>query len=143
MKIIKYEDIEKGLDEQNHLYLCGLLSRHNAVDHYQNDGFEMVLCKFKDYTCEDAHCHPINDEYTLVLEGEIKVYDFNENKEYHFKAGDFFVEPKGTTHKAKAKADTFVLTAKVPGGNDKILEPEIDKLLQNWSASFDSAVNKE
>lgn len=136
MEMIKADTIEHALEEAGRTYLCGNLKRDNGLTHIQNDGYEIGLTDYPEYTFENAHVHTFNSEYNYILFGSIKVFLLNEKKEYEFHAGDLFMFHPNEPYAAKQFPGTRTIFSKVPGGNDK--KPvEMDEELIRWGSSWD------
>lgn len=142
MDIIKNMDIQNALDLSGRVYLCGNLKNENGVDHLQTDGHEIGISEYSKYTFEKAHVHTFNREYNYVVEGNIKIFLLNEEKEYHFQKGDFFMINMNEPYVGKCMQGTKIIFLKLPGGNDKILVPMSETLMQ-WGSSWESVYKKE
>lgn len=121
MKYIQNEDIQGELKKRGRTYLIGKLERATDLNYIETDGAEIGISSYSDFKSDSAHFHHWNQEYNLILNGEMKVYIFHENKEYHLKEGDFFNIEPNVSYMTKALPGTTVLFAKFPGGNDKEL----------------------
>ncbi|MCQ2467241.1 MAG: cupin domain-containing protein [Clostridia bacterium] len=138
MKIVRGNDVENALEHGVRVYLCGQLSQKNEyLDHIENDGYEIGISQYDEYTFEKPHIHTSNTEYNYVLEGSIKILLIREGKELCFSKGDLFVIETGEPYVGKAMAGSRTIFSKVPGGNDKELYPMDEKILA-WGASWDS-----
>ena len=142
MNIIKNEDIEKGLNEKERLYLCGNLKFPNGVEHIPTEKYEIGISKYCDYNVNQPHYHSYNTEYNYVLEGEIKILLIGENKEFHFKKGDLFVINPFEEYVCKCLGDTKILFSKVPGGNDKV-KLAITEEIKHWGRQWTNNDAKE
>lgn len=142
MEILKQKEIETGLQEKGRVYLCGNLSQPNGVQHIQTDGYEIGMSFYAEYTFEKAHIHAQNQEYNYVLEGAMKIFLLSEKKEYLFQKGDFFVIQVNEPYVGKSMPGTKTLFSKVPGGNDKVLVPMNNFLIQ-WGKSWESIYTEE
>lgn len=142
MKILRNEEIEKGISATGRVYLCGNLAKPNGIEHFPTNGYEIGISCYQKYTCEKAHYHSANTEYNYVLEGCIKILLLNEEKEYQFKKGDMFIINVGEPYIGKSMAGTKIIFSKDPGGNDKVLFP-MDDAVTRWGKSWDSSYTKE
>ena len=136
MKTIKGSDVSTCLESCKRVYLCGKLSGKNGIEHIENSGYEIGISSYDKFTCESAHKHTYNEEYNYVLSGSIKVFIFDENKEYTFTTGDMYLIEPNMPYITKAEAGTRVLFTKTPGGNDKVLCPELEKAITTWTLSW-------
>ena len=137
MKTIKGEDINRVLRDFKRIYMCGHLNKVNDFDHIENDGLEIGISRYQTFTADAPHVHSFNDEYNIVLKGEMKVYLFNEQKEYHLHDGDLFLIEPNMPYISKSVAGTEVLFIKSPGGNDKQLIP-VTPQIQHWMNAWDN-----
>ena len=92
-------------------------------------------------TVEKAHFHKWNHEYNIIRKGAVKIYVFNEHKEYEFHQDDMYVIEPGMKYITKAIAGTEVLFVKSPGGNDKELLPTTDAIL-SWGKDWNSLMEE-
>ncbi len=140
MKVITAKEITKGLKHNKRIYLCGKLQQKNAVEHIENEGYEIGISKYDKFTCESAHYHALNNEYNYVLKGQVKVWIFDEEKEYTFSQGDLYLIEPNMPYITKAQPDTMVLFSKTPGGNDKVLTPEYEESVLEWTKSWNKDI---
>lgn len=119
MKYIRNNEITIELDKYGRTYLAGDLKLPTDLQYMKTDGTEIGISKYKVFQCDQAHTHQWNFEFNYVLTGEIKVFIFDENKEYHFKKGDIFQIESSTSYMTKCVSGTEILFIKTPGGNDK------------------------
>ena len=75
MKILRNEEIEKGISATGRVYLCGNLAKPNGIEHFPTNGYEIGISCYQKYTCETAHYHSANTAYNYVLEGCIKILE--------------------------------------------------------------------
>lgn len=136
MKYITDTDIQDALDKGVRIYLCGNLKRETRSKYIHTDSYEVGISKYDEFTVEKAHLHRFNDEYNYVIKGKVKVFIFNENKEYVFGAGSMFVIEPNMPYKTKAMKGTKVIFSKVPGGDDKELTPQFEQGMENWAKSW-------
>ena len=137
MKCILGKDVSNALIGDKRVYLCGNLQNPSKLKHYETTGYEVGISRYSSFTCESAHYHATNTEYNYVLCGAVKVYIFDEEKEYLLSPGDMFIIEPNMTYITKAIAGTDVLFSKVPGGNDKVLSPESEKKIADWMKQWD------
>ena len=139
MKTVNKNQIQAALESTKRVYLCGKLLTPQALEHIENDGLEIGISQYKEFTADPPHFHTSNEEYNIILDGELKVYIFNEKKEYSLSKGDlFFIEPH-MPYMVKAMAGTRVLFVKSPGGNDKQLI-EQTAAINNWMRSWEATI---
>ncbi len=137
IKFIKKKVLTKAFENNKRLYLCGDLKLPQpALEPIFDEKSELGISEYKEYTSEKPHFHKLIREYNYVLEGKVKVYIFDENKEYLFEKGDLFVIDKNTKYMSKSLAGTKILFVKVPGCNDKVLL-EMDSSIKKWSKSWE------
>lgn len=141
MKTINGNQIQLALQDIKRVYLCGKQLSSQAFKHIENEGLEIGISDYKEFTADVPHIHTSNDEYNIVLAGEVKVYVFEEKKEYVLgKDGVFLIEPH-MPYMVKAKAGTQVLFVKSPGGNDKQLLP-ITSPIEHWMNAWENTMNE-
>ncbi len=140
MKIIKGNSVDQALESSGRVYLCGNLEQPQAFEALHTGGYEIGISEYPDFICERPHQHLFNDEYNYVLEGELKIYLFDEKREYHLTRGDLFLIEPHMPYVGKAQAGTRVIFSKVPGGDDKELLPELNNIITNWSRSWDALI---
>lgn len=140
MEILCANEINRGLEHRGRVYLCGNLKQDNVAPFIRTESYEIGISVYPDYTFEKPHLHSFNDEYNYVLDGEIKIFLINEEREYHLKAGDLYVIHSNEPYVGKAKAGTRTIFSKVPGGNDKVLvdEQAYAPALQHWGSGWDA-----
>lgn len=136
MLTLKGTDINHVLKTQKRVYLCGKLTKPNGLQHIQTDGYEMGITDYPQFKCDYAHLHTNNREFNYVLTGEVKVYIFSEHKEYHFQTGDLYVIEPNMPYIVKARANSKVLFTKSPGGNDKVLTPDLETQIGKWKKEW-------
>lgn len=141
MKTIKGTAIDSVLQKVKRVYLCGHLDKVNDFDHIENDGLEIGISRYRVFTADLPHVHTFNDEYNIVLKGEMKVYLFNEKKEYIVREGDLFLIEPDMPYISKAMPGTEVLFVKSPGGNDKQLR-DIDPATDHWMQAWENTMNQ-
>ena len=137
MKIVNGKDFRKLLVNQIRVYLCGKLTQAEHLKYVETDGLEIGISHYDSYTAEKAHYHDWNYEYNFVIKGSVKVFVFDENKEYEFHQDDLYVIEPHMAYITKAQADTEVLFVKSPGGNDKKLV-SVTEVIENWCKEWNS-----
>lgn len=119
MKYIKHQEINRELTIHGRTYLTGDLKFETDLNYIRSSGYETGISRYETFKYDQAHTHTWNQEYNFVIKGEIKVFIFEENKEYHFVEGDFFNIEPGMSYMSKCKESTEIFFSKSPGGNDK------------------------
>lgn len=66
----------------------------------------------------------------------MRYIDLSDGKEYHFKAGDFYILRRDTPYIQKCKPGCRLFFMKSPGINDKVLVP-MDDRLRTWCKSWE------
>lgn len=139
MKIVYGKEVRETLSKQIRVYLCGNLSDPEPFDFVKTDGLEIGLSHYQHFTVEKAHFHQWNREFNIIKAGSVKVYVFDEDKEYEFHQEDMYVIEPNMRYITKAQPGTDVIFIKDPGGNDKELLPITEKIL-NWGKNWDSSM---
>ena len=142
MKTITGKDIRSALARQLRIYLCGNLSKPEEINSILTDGLEIGISHYDTFTMEKAHLHKWNHEYNFIKSGSVKVYVFDEHKEYEFHQDDMYVIEPGMAYVTKAQPDTEVIFVKSPGGNDKQLIPHTD-VINQWGKEWRSSMNQK
>lgn len=137
MKVVDGILVRQALSEKNRVYLCGNLSYADSFNPVINDGLEIGISHYDSFTAEKAHFHKWNTEYNIVKKGTVKVYVFEERKEYVLNEDDMYVIEPGKAYITKAQPGTEVLFVKSPGGNDKELISPTDEIIC-WSRDWES-----
>lgn len=137
MKIVSGKGVRDSLSNQIRVYLCGHLDSPEPFEHINTDGLEIGISHYDDYTAEKPHLHKWNYEYNYVKSGFVKVYNFNEQKEYEFHQDDMYLIEPDMPYITKALPGTEVLFVKSPGGNDKELIP-VTEQITNWGKDWES-----
>ena len=140
MKTLKGEIIQHALTHSKRVYLCGQLAQSQEFEHINNDGLEIGVSYYQTFTSDAPHFHASNNEYNIVLQGELKAYLYHEHKEYIFREGDLFLIEPNMPYVVKAQAGTKVMFVKSPGGNDKKTVP-IDAPTEHWMDAWDNTMN--
>ena len=141
MKTVNGQQVRDTLSKQIRVYLCGDLAEPEAFESVKTDGLEIGVSHYDVNTAEKAHFHKWNHEYNVIRKGAVKVYVFNEHKEYEFHQDDMYVIEPGMEYVTKAIAGTEVLFVKSPGGNDKELLPNTDAIL-SWGKDWNSLMEE-
>ncbi|MGT2802756.1 cupin domain-containing protein [Streptococcus henryi] len=137
MEFIFNEDIDCGLEKNGRVYLTGNLKKPQDTKHISTTNYEMGISRYNSFKAEQAHTHRFNQEYNYILQGEAKVFIFEEDREYHFKKGDMFYISPGMSYMVKCLSGTEILFTKVPGGNDKeLFNIENNKVWINWTKEW-------
>ena len=137
MKAVDGILVRQALSEKNRVYLCGNLSYADSFNPVINDGLEIGISHYDSFTAEKAHFHKWNTEYNIVKKGTVKVYVFEEKKEYVLNEDDMYVIEPGMTYITKAQPGTEVMFVKSPGGNDKELISLTDEII-SWGKDWDA-----
>ena len=87
MKQLRSDGIEAYLAETGRIYLCGNLQKDPEVDYIKTEAYEMGISDYPEYTSMRPHIHTFNNEYSYVLDGEIKVLLLSSGREYLFRKG--------------------------------------------------------
>lgn len=140
MQTINGNIIRDILSKQNRIYLSGNLNRNQPFEHIKTSDLEIGISNYQDFTSDMPHEHIWNNEYNIILQGEIKVYIFNEHMEYIFHKDDLFLIEPNMQYIVKANKDTQVLFIKSPGGNDKKLLP-ITPAIEQWMQTWENKMN--
>ena len=137
MKTVNGQQVREALSKQIRIYLCGNLSDREDFEFAKTDGLEIGISHYDVYTAEKAHLHQWNHEYNIVRSGAVKVYVFEEHREYEFHQDDMYVIEPNMRYITKALPDTEVIFVKSPGGNDKELLPVTDSIVK-WGETWNS-----
>ena len=141
MKTVNGQQVRETLFKQIRIYLCGDLSEPEDFEFVKNDGLEIGISHYDEYTAEKAHLHKWNHEYNIIRSGAVKVYVFNEHKEYEFHQDDMYVIEPEIEYVTKALKGTEVLFVKCPGGNDKELLPVTYAIL-SWGKDWNEKMEE-
>ena len=142
MKTVNGKQVRKSLSERIRVYLCGDLSAPEDFEFVKTDGLEIGISHYDSFVAEKAHLHKWNHEYNFVKSGSVKVYNFDEEKEYEFHKDDMYVVEPNMRYVTKAQPGTEVIFVKSPGGDDKELLPVTGEIA-NWSKNWDSEIIKK
>ncbi|MFH1187559.1 MAG: NUDIX hydrolase, partial [bacterium] len=119
--IIKSEEIEKALSETSRQYLAGNLALPQIIKHVHSKELEIGISDYEGGEFEEAHFHPKQTEYQLILWGETEYYDLTNNKTHRFKKGDFYCTESNVKYAQKILEKTRIFFIKIPAVNDKTL----------------------
>lgn len=137
MCVIRKEALDSALDAKYRIYLTGMLQNPQHELEYIEDDIEIGISRYKKFTPDVPHMHPVATEHAYVLEGSMRVKLLDgSGKEYEINAGDFFVLRPQNAYATKNQAGTTVLFVKSPGGNDKYVV-EVDEETKKWLGSWD------
>ncbi|PNY20235.1 cupin domain-containing protein [Streptococcus parauberis] len=138
MKFILKKNIDRELQLNGRTYLTGKLEKENNLKYISTISEEIGISKYNSFKYDKAHLHKWNNEINYVIKGEIKVYIFEEEKEYYFSEGDlFYIEPN-MPYMTKCNDGTEVIFFKVPGGNDKQeFDIQGNSSWINWTKKWD------
>ena len=132
-KSIARKEIERSLDGTTRQYLAGKLARPQSLNHIEDNDIEIGISDYREAGSEDAHSHSRAKEYQWILKGMTEYLDLDTEAVHRFTTGDFYVIYPGTRYIQRVKRDTRILFAKIPAGNDKILEDAPEAVLQ-WAS---------
>ena len=128
--LLREQEINEALDKEYRQYFIGNLARPQVLDHLNQGDLEIGTSIYKEAKADKPHKHSKTSEILYILQGNYRVFNITEKKEYVLNRGDFFVLPPDTPYASKAKANTKVLFVKT-GGNDKI-EISPDEETKKW-----------
>jgi hypothetical protein len=137
MHVVQGTEIKSFLENSYRVYLCGNLQDPDLSSHCRTDGLEIGVSSYSSYTAELPHLHRWNHEYNYVIKGDIKIYVFSEQKEYHLREKDLFEIVPAMGYVSKSLPGTEVLFVKNPGGNDKEMLPLTDRI-REWQESWEN-----
>lgn len=137
IRIVSGEDVNHVLNSQKRVYYSGKNLQNDGINYIDNDGLEIAITDYKEFTGDLPHVHEWNNEYNLIIEGEIKVYLLDTHEEYSFKKHDMYLIEPGTKYMAKAKEGTIVVVVKSPGGNDKKLLSYGSEQEERWNSRWE------
>lgn len=140
MKVVSGNKIRESLSEKTRVYLSGYLSGKQSLESVNIDGLEIGVSHYNSFTAEKAHYHKWNTEYNIIRKGSVKIYVFEEHKEYQLNEDDMYVIEPGKAYITKAQPETEVLFVKSPGGNDKTT-PKVIGDIQSWSKDWNAAMD--
>lgn len=134
-KIIKSKNLEKALSKTQRQYLVGNLARPQVLKHVSSDKIEIGISDYKGGEIEEAHFHPKQTEFQLILWGSTEYYDITNNKIHRFEKGDFYCTESGVKYAQKIFKKTRIFFVKIPAVNDKIL-CETNEKVRKWLESY-------
>lgn len=135
IKIYKNKTIEEVTNNDYRQYFSGHLERKQLIDAVDDD-VEIGISKYKNFTADKPHVHPICSEYCYIISGSSKILLLDTNEEHELHEGDFFHISKGTPYASKHKGGTKIIFIKAPSTNDKTLS-KITKQLDEWMKKWD------
>lgn len=130
-KIIRSQNIEKSLSKTKRQYLAGNLSLPQILEYIHSVDIEIGISNYKGGEFEEAHFHPKQTEFELVLWGSTEFYDISNSEIHKLGEGDFFFIEPGLKYAQKILEKTRILFVKVPAINDKTL-CEMTWEIRNW-----------
>ena len=137
IKHIHGDMLIQALSKKYRLYLCGNLELpQNELDCFSDDNLEIGISCHDKFTADVPHFHTHATEYIYIIQGAVKIFLINENKEYVFEKDSFFVLQPNSPYASKNKAGTQTLFVKCPGGNDK-QTVDVDTNLMQWLSTWD------
>lgn len=137
VETIYRDEIEQSLKHSTRQYLTGDLKLPQQLKFLCDPDVETGISSYEHYKWEQPHYHTITSEYCYILAGETRYIDLSEHREYHFKAGDFYVLRRDTPYLQKCQAGCRLFFVKVPGINDKVTI-ELDSRMREWCADWDN-----
>ncbi|MGL4451040.1 MAG: cupin domain-containing protein [Sarcina sp.] len=138
-EVIKSEELNEAFESNQRQYLTGMLAKEQFLNYIKDENVEIGMSRYKEYNYEKPHYHTEVAEYHLILKGETKYVNIEENKELVFKEGDFYIIRPNTTYIQKSLEGTELMFIKVPGKNDKVSVPsneKIDKWFISWQEKW-------
>lgn len=141
---LRAEEIDQALSHSSRQYLAGDLKLPQELRFLRDTAVEVGVNRYQTYKWEFPHYHTTTNEYCYVLAGETKYIDLSDGKEYHFHAGDFYIQRRDTPYLQKCLPGFHMLFVKVPGLNDKVTIPMNDQMLawcEDWDAEWDASGN--
>lgn len=134
-KIIKSKNIEKALSKAKRQYLVGNLTRPQALKHVFSNKIEIGISDYKGGETEEAHFHPKQTEFQLILWGSTEYYDITNNKIHIFEKGDFYCTESNVKYAQKILKKTRIFFVKMPAVDDKTL-CETNEKVRKWLKSY-------
>jgi len=135
MEYIMGRELNRALQSDYRVYLCGNLHKPQSMKWIPDSQLEIGTSCYKSFTADKPHFHDTATEYNYVASGTTKVLLIEENQEFVFEAGSLFVIPPHTEYASKHLEGTQILFIKNPGGNDKKLV-DINETLADWLKSW-------
>lgn len=130
-KVIKSKDLEKSLLKNRRQYLVGNLSLPQILKHIHSDNIEIGISNYKGGEIEEAHFHPKQTEFMLIIWGDTEYCDVSNDKIYRFKKRDFYCIEPGVKYAQKVLKKTRILFVKTPAVNDKT-SCEASEKVKKW-----------
>ena len=131
------DEINQSLAHSTRQYLAGNLKLPQQLAFLHDETVEAGISSYPYYKWEQPHYHTITSEYCYILEGETRYIDLSDGREYHFKAGDFYILRRDTPYIQKCQPGCRLFFIKVPGINDKVLIP-MDDRMRIWCKSWEA-----
>ncbi len=128
-QFLRRSAIETSLSGTHRQYLAGNLKVPQQLAHIPDEDIEFGITDYPDYDWEAAHSHVRAREFQYVLKGMTEYRDLDSGEVHRFCAGDFYVIYPGTKYIQRVKQNSRILFAKLPAGNDKVLEDAGEELL--------------
>lgn len=135
MEYIVGSELNKALQSDYRVYLCGNLYNPQNMKWIHDGQLEIGISYYKKFTSDKPHFHGVATEYNYVMNGKTKVFLIDEGEEYIFEEGSLFVIPPNTKYASKHLGGTRILFVKNPGGNDKKLV-NTSEVLAEWLKSW-------
>ncbi len=120
-KIIKSQNIEESLSKTKRQYLVGNLSLPQILEYIHSDEIEVGISNYKGGEFEEAHFHPKQTEFQLVLWGSTEYYDISNNEIHKLGEGDFYCIEPGVKYAQRILEKARILFVKITAINDKTL----------------------
>ena len=131
---IANSDLEDTLSKAGRQYLVGNLKFPQLLQHIPSDKIEIGISDYKDNEIENAHFHPEQTEYQLVLWGKTEYLDLDLKETICFSEGDFYCIIPFTKYAQRIYGKTRILFIKLPAINDKVVI-EHDPFTKEWLES--------
>ena len=131
---ISSSDLEDTLSKEGRQYLVGNLKLPQMLQHVHSDNIEIGISDYEDNEIENAHFHPEQTEYQLVLWGKTEYLDLDLREIFCFSGGDFYCIKPFTKYAQRIYGKTRILFIKTPAINDKVLI-EHDPFTSEWLES--------
>lgn len=137
IETLRAGEIERSLEHSTRQYLAGDLKLPQQLAFLRDEAVEAGISSYPVYKWEQPHYHTLTSEYCYILSGETKYIDLSDGREYHFRAGDFYILRRDTPYIQKCKPGCRLFFVKAPGVNDKVAVP-MDDRLRAWCAGWDA-----
>jgi mannose-6-phosphate isomerase-like protein (cupin superfamily) len=135
MEYIAGSELNKALQSDYRVYLCGNLCKPQNMKWIPDGELEIGISFYKEFTADKPHFHAANTEYNYVINGMTKLLLIDYGEEFIFEEGSLFIIPPHTKYASKHIGGTRIIFVKNPGGNDKKLV-DINKALTEWLKSW-------